>query len=95
MTERRITRGPWKWDTFGGESVLVGAEIPGTSVRQVVNFSHEGNQAIIALAGTTANDLYDLGYDAERVLEDLVEIIQGLPHDKRTKYLPPLTRGEG
>lgn len=100
MTERRITAGKWHAGgnviTVHGRGVI--AETPLVSGGGV--FERSTNNKFIALAGTTANELYDLGYDPFVVLERLPEILAewralidcycvGSPPDPTVRNLQP------
>lgn len=83
MTKARITEGEWiaHYDEDCDEW---GVRLPGSSgpvYRPIADNilggrdCREANARLIALAGTTANRLYDLGYDPVVVLERLPRIL--------------------
>lgn len=77
MADRPIT--PGKWGVHGQDSCdihvdglldLKIATVDGIGWQEAI-----ANARLIALAGTTANRIYDLGYDAERVFERLPRLL--------------------
>lgn len=86
--DRRITPGPWKFDDqCGCRPIKAGKrgdhrqaqymEVAGTS-GLYDDEEDRANAEMICQAMNTANELYDLGYDAEKVLERLPGILECL-----------------
>ncbi len=78
----RITPGKWTVERYGDGNALVIHSDADNRVCFMATAGSHGDPALIkadanliALAGTTANRLSALGYDAERVLERLPEVL--------------------